>query len=112
MTAQYDKVKRNVRDEHQAIDPIRFQQISVTGTHALSDVFQDQTTGIWLFAEHDCWIKIGEAPEAVASIEAGAYNSFKLRSGIRTFFTILRSGQRISVIRATQNGALDIHEGR
>lgn len=83
-----------------------FQQVSFTGTHAVSSPFSDRTTIIKLFATQDCWIQLGTNPEATAS----GPDSCIIRGGIIQYLGVY-PGWAISVLQASSAGTLDLLEG-
>jgi hypothetical protein len=104
----YERVKRNIVDELHCVDPVKFQQISYTGTSQQSAEFQSNTTMIWLFATTDCWVKISSNPVAVP----GDGDTFLLRSGFYHPYTVVRNSQKIAAVQSTTAGSLDIQEAR
>jgi hypothetical protein len=83
-----------------------FQQISFTGSAQSSATFQTGVSVIVLFATADCWIQLGPAPTATRSPP----RSFLLRDGMYVSRGV-KEGWKLSVISASTDGELDIHEG-
>lgn len=108
MGSEYNKNKRNLIDEFQAVDPLGFQYVSFNATSTQSSPLDPNTSMVWIFSTTDCWVKFGDNPTAVP----GDGTTFRLRSGIYRAFTIIKPSQKIAVIKDVDNGELDIHEGR
>jgi hypothetical protein len=80
------------------------QNVGVAVAHAESNAFGDATTVIRIVSTSACYYLIGKAP--VATTSNGSY----LPAGIIEFPQVCR-GDKISVIRASADGNLNITEG-
>lgn len=90
----------------QTIFPGKHQRISFTASAQASNAFQASTNVVEIFATQNCWVRFGEDPTAAASDG----DSIPIPGGLKLTYGV-SGGQKISVIRDTTNGTIDIIEG-
>jgi hypothetical protein len=79
------------------------QKVAYTGTAAQSTAVADTTRAVRLLATTDCFVRFGADPTATST------NGLRLTAGIPEVFGII-PGQRISAIRASADGTLNLTE--
>jgi hypothetical protein len=97
---------KNYPVPYQTIFLGKFQQVSITSSNLESAAFGNGTNIIKIFCTKDCWVQLGVNPTAT---QAGP-DSAIIRGGIIQYIGV-KPGWKISVIRTTENGTMDITEG-
>lgn len=99
----------------QAIQAKYGQKVAFTSSSAISDVLDDNTSLLKIFATKDCWIKIGASGSTTAAVPANATRVASLTfvpGGITTYIgvDVNISNPVVAVIRDASDGTLYITE--
>lgn len=89
-----------------SIGVVAAQSVAVSGTSALSGVWNGSTTRVVLCSSTDCWVAFGASPAAAAS----ATNAIYVPAGVYGYPIMIAAGQRLAVIQSSAAGTLNIIE--